>query len=139
MSIITIIAEPKGKGRPRFTRTGHAYTPQGTREYEEYVKYEYKKQGGEYYEKDVPLKIEIIAYYKIPKQTRKGDIKRMVDCELLPCKKPDTDNIIKIICDALNGLAYYDDSQICYTTIKKMYGLTPSVAFKISKIEDIND
>ena len=30
--------------------------------------------------------------------------------EMLPTKKPDVDNIIKIILDSLNGLAYKDDA-----------------------------
>ena len=31
---IEISGQPIGKGRPRFTKTGHAYTPTKTREYE---------------------------------------------------------------------------------------------------------
>lgn len=40
----------------------------------------------------------------------------------LPLKKPDGDNILKIVCDALNGLAYKDDTQVSDMIIRKRYG-----------------
>ena len=44
--------------------------------------------------------------------------------ELFPTVKPDSDNISKIILDALNGLAYYDDNQVTDLTIYKLYATT---------------
>lgn len=41
--------------------------------------------------------------------------------EELPCKKPDADNIAKVICDALNKVAYGDDTQICELEVHKRY------------------
>ncbi|XZN30187.1 RusA family crossover junction endodeoxyribonuclease [Clostridium perfringens] len=38
-----------------------------------------------------------------------------------PTKKPDVDNIAKIILDSLNGVAYKDDSQIVDLRIIKSY------------------
>ena len=32
--VIEIAGEPRGKGRPRFARSGHTYTPAATRAYE---------------------------------------------------------------------------------------------------------
>ena len=34
----TVDGEPVGKGRPRFTRNGHAYTTEKTADYEQLVK-----------------------------------------------------------------------------------------------------
>ena len=42
-----------------------------------------------------------------------------------PTKKPDIDNAIKAIADALNGVAYYDDSQIVYIEATKHYAEKP--------------
>lgn len=39
----------------------------------------------------------------------------------LPCKKPDIDNVIKIILDALNGIAYKDDCQVVEVIAVKKY------------------
>lgn len=44
--------------------------------------------------------------------------------ELFPTVKPDADNVSKIILDALNGLAYYDDNQVTDLTIYKQYATT---------------
>ena len=38
-----------------------------------------------------------------------------------PTKKPDVDNVIKIILDALNGFAWHDDSQVVNLQIEKKY------------------
>ena len=44
-----------------------------------------------------------------------------------PAKKPDCDNIAKIILDSLNGIAYADDKQIISLSVEKYYGDTPKV------------
>lgn len=46
-------------------------------------------------------------------------------------KKPDADNIAKVICDALNGIAYADDSHIINLMINKKYGENPGVHVSI--------
>jgi Holliday junction resolvase RusA-like endonuclease len=50
--------------------------------------------------------------------------------------KPDTDNIVKAVMDALNGAAYHDDSQVTTLHVYKRYGIAPCVKVWISK-EDI--
>lgn len=44
--------------------------------------------------------------------------------ELFPTVKPDADNVSKIILDALNGVAYYDDNQVTDLAIYKQYATT---------------
>ena len=61
----------------------------------------------------------IIAYFAVPKSYSKA---KRLDCvlnNLRPTKKPDADNIAKIILDSLNGIAYDDDSQIVELTVIK--------------------
>ena len=53
----------------------------------------------------------------------------------LPTKKPDTDNIAKIILDSLNGIAYHDDAQIVRLTVQKSYSREPRVLVEISEVE----
>lgn len=59
MRSVTLKIEGKavGKGRPRFTKFGHAYTPKKTREYEEHVKDLYKEKYGAKVLEDGPLKV----------------------------------------------------------------------------------
>ena len=51
-----------------------------------------------------------------------------------PTKKPDIDNCIKIIADALNGLAYVDDTQIVGVTAEKFYAEIPRVEVEITEV-----
>ena len=51
-----------------------------------------------------------------------------------PTKKPDMDNILKIIADALNKVAYYDDKQIVECSIKKYYSNAPKVIVEIENL-----
>lgn len=134
----TIPGTPVGKGRPKFsTINGHAvaYTPEKTVNYENLVKLSFRQECGtvQPYEKDVPLVAEIHAYFPIPKSTSKKKRKDMLEGLINPTKKPDCDNIMKAIFDALNGLAYYDDSQICRTCITKRYDDIPRVIVLITK------
>ncbi len=127
--------DPKGKGRPRFSRNGRPYTPQGTIVYENLVRLEYERQAnGVFFEKDIPLMMRIMAYYSIPKSAGKGKRNGMLLGEIRPTKKPDSSNVLKAIEDALNSVAYYDDSQIVSTTIDRYYGENPRVEVVISEL-----
>ena len=64
-------------------------------------------------ERNLPLEISILALFPIPKYASKKTKELMINGYIFPTKKPDGDNIIKAILDALNGVAYRDDSQIC--------------------------
>lgn len=129
-----IPGEPVGKGRPRFSRNGHAYTPEATVSYENLVKLEYERQvGAEPFAKGVPLVLTINAMYSIPASTGKKQRQLMLSGAIFPTKKPDCDNIIKIVADALNGLAYYDDSQLSTVSVVKRYDPMPRVEVWISE------
>ena len=41
--------------------------------------------------------------------------------KIRPTKKPDIDNIIKAVLDALNGVAYKDDTQVVQVMATKKY------------------
>lgn len=127
----TIPGEPKGKGRPRFARTGkyvRTYTPQDTVNYENLVKLEYQNSCGDvFFDKDTAVYMQVFAYYSIPKSASKKKQQEMIEHRLRPLKKPDSDNILKAICDGLNGVAYVDDTQIVDTVIRRFYGEIPHV------------
>lgn len=116
-----IPGEPCGKGRPRFAAGGRAYTPAKTAHYENLVKCEYERQCGGQRFGDGPLKMRITAYYQIPASASKTQKALMREGMRRPTKKPDADNILKIIADALNQLAYPDDAQIVSAAVTKAY------------------
>lgn len=130
--------EPQGKGRPRFSsKTGTAYTPAKTASYERQVVAEYRRQlGSQRFPDGAPLKMSVRAYYTIPKSAPKGKAKAMVSGSLRPVKKPDWDNIGKIIADSLNGTAYKDDSQVVDGRVKKFFSQNPRVEVMITYAEE---
>lgn len=131
--IFKIEGQPQGKGRPRFTKTGHAFTPQATRDYEKLIAEEYKAAKGETL--DGYIRVNVKAYYKIPKATTK-EKRGMIERGLLkPAVKPDIDNVVKAILDGLNGVAYHDDNQVVYVDGEKFYAEEPCVIVEVSHYE----
>lgn len=130
-----ILGEPRGKGRPRFsTVCGHVKprTPEDTVLYENLVKTEYRRQTNEIrFPDNAMLDVRVIAYYSIPKSISKKKRQAMLDRQIRPTKKPDADNIQKVICDSLNGLAYRDDAQIVDCQVRKFYSDRPRVVVTI--------
>ena len=127
----TIPGSPTGKARPRVTRWG-THNTEKTILYENLVKMCYQEQCQEYTEKPLIAFLEI--YYGIPKSTPKKHIEPMLKGEIRPCKKPDIDNVCKIIFDALNGIAYKDDTQIVQLHATKFYGDTPHVSVMFTEV-----
>lgn len=126
--IFTVYGEPMGKQRPRFTRGGHTYTPQKTVNYEELIKIEYYRHyNGMQFTSDDAIHTVIIAYCNIPKSASKKKQEMMRQGLIKPTKKPDWDNIAKIIGDALNKTAYPDDKQIVDARIIKEFSEEPRV------------
>ena len=128
---LVIPGKPLGKQRPRVLKTGVAYTPKQTVNYEAVVRSLYIQEYAAEKPFDGPVSMRIKAYYQIPKSASKRKREDMLHGIILPTVRPDVDNISKIITDALNGVAYLDDKQIteCYT--EKCYGEAPSVSVVI--------
>lgn len=121
--VFTVPGEPQGKARARTCRNGHTYTPENTVLYENLVKTEYERQCGKaMVEEGIPLSMTIIAHYSIPASWSKSKKSLAEKNEIRPTKKPDADNVAKVICDALNGVAYKDDTQVVSLFVQKVFG-----------------
>ena len=134
-----IPGKPCGKGRPRFTRNGHTFTPEQTVNYENLVKLTFR---GAYPEAEpiaanTPIRAELRLYFPIPQSISKKKREFMSKRQAWYTKKCDIDNATKIIFDALNLLAYRDDAQICELYAVKLYSDTPRVEVKFweAKVE----
>lgn len=112
----------QGKARPRFSsRSGTVYTPGRTKSYERQIKEAYEVQEGLCREGRVMVVIE--AVFPIPKSwTRAKKAEAMAG--KIPPGKPDIDNILKVVLDGLNDVAYEDDKQVVLTQCKKVYADT---------------
>ena len=116
-----VMGMPQGKARAR-TGKGFSYTPEKTVLYENLIKTSFLAADNKktFFDKE-PVEMYITALFPIPKSTTKKDRERIRNKELFPTKKPDADNIAKVICDALNGVAYHDDTQVVKLTVRKAY------------------
>lgn len=132
--LFEIKGEPRGKGRPRFRKNGHVYTPAETINYETVVGLSYRNKARGY-KFTSPVRVAIKAYHKIPKDKSKKVVEDMRCERILPTKKPDVDNIAKIILDGLNHVAWDDDTQVMELIVAKAYGTEPLVVVCIEEID----
>lgn len=138
---VFIPGEPCAQGRPRFSTAGgfaRAYDPAKSRNYKAYVKAvcaeEAQKQGW-LFNTDLPLRVEIIARLSIPSSKSKKWKQAAADGVEKPTKKPDVDNIVKTVTDALSGVIYKDDKQITSLVVGKIYSERPGVALVIKALD----
>lgn len=125
---------PRGKQRPRFVRkTGHTYTPPETTNYENYVKLSYRMEN-QNERLSGPIEAEIIGVFPVPKSISKSKSQAMLSDGIHYTKKIDCDNLAKSILDALNGIAYDDDAQICSLKVYKRYGKNPRVEVTLKEL-----
>lgn len=123
-----------GKQRPRYiSRTHRMYTPTKTSTFEEKVKWAFKsKYNIETELSTKPFKAKIIAVFEPAKSLSKKKKEELLYSEYT--KKPDADNIAKIILDSLNGLAYKDDNQVAELLVLKQYGDENRIIVELEEI-----
>lgn len=121
MTYFEIMGMPQGKARAR-TGKGFSYTPEKTVLYENLIKQSFLTAENKqtFFNKE-PIDMYITAYFPIPKSMTKKDREKVSNKQLFPTKKPDADNIAKVVCDALNGIAYHDDTQVVKLEVRKQY------------------
>lgn len=110
-----VAGKPQGKGRPRFGKRV-VYTPQKTLEYEHRI--------ASCYDGDMltgALFCDITAYFAIPKSYTKKQREAIKNGDLTPTKKPDADNISKVVLDGLQGVCFLDDKDVIDLRVVKKY------------------
>lgn len=130
--------EPQPKLRPRFKVRYNrviTFTPPATKAFEDQVAVYYKNAvNGFCFEQGKPIAIELEFGLAIPKSTSKKDRERMLNGFIAPAKKPDIDNLTKSVMDALNGVAWHDDAQVCHIQAGKNYTDAPYFKLKIREL-----
>ena len=134
--------KPQGKARTRTSYNKHlkrviSYTPDNDLLYENLIKTLYMQAAnGARFEKETPVTLRIVARFEPPKSASKKRQQQMLSGELPPLKKPDIDNIVKVVADALNGAAYHDDTQIIFTVAKKVYSAVEWLDITVEEYKD---
>lgn len=132
----TVEGEPKGKGRPRFTKAGHAYTPKATKEYELRIRQAcWRAMAEQKIERtDRDVHVEIFAHMPVPKSWTVRQ-KALAHAGVTRPRRPDLDNVLKAVLDGANGIAYDDDAQVHSIRARKRYvfiGERPCLFVKMS-------
>ena len=136
-----IPGEPCAQGRPRFSTLGgyvKAIDPAKSRNQKAFIKYlattAAKQQGWVY--TYLSIYVEIIAYMGIPKSKSKKWRTAAICGRERPTKKPDVDNLFKLVTDALSGILYNDDKQIVSCRVQKWYSEEPRTEVRIAIVTD---
>ena len=138
MMKFTVLGIPVAKGRPKFAKRGNfvtSYTPQDTVNYENLVRLSYQQSCNELRVLQGEVSMKIDAFFPIPKSTSKKKHQLMAIGAIQYTKKPDADNVAKAICDALNKIAYVDDSQIVSLEVNKYYSDVPRAEITITEVK----
>ena len=128
---LTVAGPPVGKGRPRFTKAGIAYTPGKTANYENLIRLAFCEKYGEDAPSEEPVEIQVDGYFPIAKSwTKKKKVMALIGL-MKNTSKPDLDNIIKSALDGLNGVAFQDDKQVWRIIASKRYSDRPRMEIKM--------
>ena len=126
--------DPIPKGRPR--AAGHIYTPTRTKKQEKKIRDAYEdKYEGAAFEKGVPLRLETEFFFGVPKSGTKKEKRERIENIKRPMGKGDIDNLQKTVADALNGVAFHDDSQIVEMVGRKYWGEFGKTVVRITRLD----
>ena len=121
---------PKAQPRVKaFVRGGHAgvYTPDSAESWKQAVRLEATTNAPESLLAH-PVRVELDFFLPRPKAHLKRDGSLKANQPIWHCKKPDLDNLIKAVTDAITDTQriWLDDSQICTVSATKTYALNAS-------------
>ncbi len=123
-----------GKGRPKFARRGNfvtAYTPEKTASYENLVKILASEAMQDHQIIEGPAKVAIWIWVTPPASWSQKKQRAALAHEILPTSKPDADNVLKGIFDAMNEIVWRDDKQVVELSVRKRYSETARVDVEV--------
>ena len=108
----TVPGQPVGKARARVTRHG-TYTPAATVGYEERIIVAAREAmtdaGRDVVPQGVAVRLDVSFKFQVQQSWSKKKTLAMLGAHL---QKPDRDNLLKAVSDALTGVVYHDDCQV---------------------------
>lgn len=115
----TVPGKPYAKKRPRFSRrSGRAYDPEENAVAEASIGH----IAAQYFDKPIsgPIGLEVLCIFAMPESWSKA--KKEANALNWHTQKPDCDNVVKAVKDALTRIAWADDAQVCREIVKKSWG-----------------
>ena len=134
----TVPGEPQGKGRAKIVKIGgfsRMATPAKTVAYEGLVAHAAQEamRGAPVLEQ--PCRLELDVLCSVPASWSQKKQAQALRGELRPAKKPDADNVLKAICDGMNGVVWKDDVQAVDVLMRKVYAETPGVRVRVAALD----
>jgi len=114
---------------------GRMYTPAKTASYESLVAYAaaVAMAGRPLLEGACSCSLDIVL--PIPASWSRKKQAAALAGTVYPTTKPDADNVIKAVYDAMNGVVWRDDVQACDGQQTKRYGAVPGVRVRVEMME----
>lgn len=136
MLTITIPGELRGKGRPRFSARGgfaRAFTDAKTVNAEAWVR-QCAAQVHAGAPLAGPLSVQLAVAVAIPASWSKRKRADAIAGAIWPTGKPDLDNQLKLVGDALNGIVWADDKQIVRAEVTRRYAEAPQAVLTVTEV-----
>jgi Holliday junction resolvase RusA-like endonuclease len=134
----TVQGEAVAQGRPRFAHTKKGrtvtYDPIKSRNFKQYVKLVASQHAPKKLIEG-PILLEVDVYRSIPKSFSKKKTSEAIEGRIRPVTRPDADNFVKTIKDALSKVIWKDDSQVVSMIVHKWYSDSPRVEITIDEIQ----
>ena len=150
MIAFTIPGQPYGKGRARssalYGRDGKPvlkdgrvivthHTPEKTVSYEGLIAHIAHRAMERRPPWTCAMGMNLFIALQVPASWSQKKQRMALAGEIFPTTKPDTDNVVKAICDGLNGIVWKDDVQWCQGILVKRYADTPRVSVEVWPLE----
>jgi len=127
---------PVAKGRPRSTSKGRVYTPMKTRNYERDLAAVASMKMGKAPLMEGQIAINVRVYVTPPKCWSRKRKEEALAGYRRPVTRPDVDNYLKIVMDALESVVYERDSQVVTAEVSKWYAAAPQMSVLLYKVLD---
>lgn len=129
--------EPKGRARSVRLPNGHIrhYTPEKTKRWENDVRWIARAVMEDRKPFTGPVVLIVKVWRAVPRSWPQWKKDAALNNEITPDSKPDLDNQIKAVKDALNGIIWQDDAQVAYIIAEKRYSNKPQAEITVQPME----